>query len=111
MGAEPALFYHHEAFDCYECLDCGEFEEVPVLAPLRVNGDKVPIKCNPENRLLWIELMEKKHARCKDFQDTAKAAQARTLERGLNTGSRAKTTGYTSLRGSGSGLRVIKPNA
>lgn len=57
------LFYHRD-YDCYTCLGCGEAIEVPWRAVLRNGRDAVEVKENPENRLLWLELMEQGHDKC-----------------------------------------------
>jgi hypothetical protein len=74
----PAL-YHWEDMDAYQCMGCLELIEVPKYAVLKVSGvlDRVPVKNQPENRMLWLELYELDHAKCHEFKDVEKAQLAR----------------------------------
>lgn len=70
-------FYYHREYDCYECMGCSGVLEVPWRAVLKNGQSPVEVKENPENRLLWLELMELDHAKCMAFKDTRMAEQAR----------------------------------
>lgn len=69
--------YHHERYDCYECMGCAEVLEIPNKAVLKNGQAPEFIRRNPENRLLWLELMEQGHSRCHLFQDMELAKQDR----------------------------------
>lgn len=75
--AKPGQLYFHREYDCYECLGCGALIEVPWRAVLKNGQSPVEVKENPENRLLWVELMELDHAPCLRFSDARMAEQAR----------------------------------
>jgi hypothetical protein len=79
----PVLYYH-DRWSAYECLGCGEMLEVPSLAFLKIEGkvQRVPVRNNPENLMLWRELHEIDHGQCRDFKDEKKAVQHREY-RGL----------------------------
>lgn len=69
MNKPAPSLYHHEQYDCYECLGCREVMEVPFKAVLKNGQSPEFIKRNPENRLIWIELMQEGHSRCHLFKD------------------------------------------
>lgn len=75
--SKPARLYHHEQYDCYECLGCEEILEVPMKAVLKNGQSPEFIRRNPENRLIWLELMETGHSRCHLFNDAEAARQDR----------------------------------
>lgn len=72
----PELVYHAH-LECYECLGCGEMEEVPYRVVLDAGHEPVDVKRHPENRLLWLELVTLDHARCHLYKDERKAREAR----------------------------------
>lgn len=47
------------------------------MAVLKNGQRPEPIKRNPENRMLWLELMEAGHSRCHLFGDAESARQDR----------------------------------
>jgi len=71
--------HHHPQFNCYECHGCQELIEIPRWATLRVKGRlrRVRLWGQPDNTVLWLEMQELDHAVCAQFQDMAKAADAR----------------------------------
>ena len=77
MSQIRGKLYYHEQYDCYECLGCKEVLEVPFMAVLKNGQPREYVKRNPENRLVWVELMQAGHARCHLFQDEEKARQDR----------------------------------
>lgn len=77
MSNTAGKLYHHEQYDCYECLGCREVLEVPFKAVLKNGHAPEFIKRNPENRMLWLELMNAGHSRCHLFGDEEKARQDR----------------------------------
>lgn len=79
MSTTP--LYLHEREDFYECMGCHELLEVPFLAVLKNGQQRVAIKRNPENRLLWIELMSIEHGQCGKFKDEQKAQDQRTFRK------------------------------
>jgi hypothetical protein len=83
-NAVKTAFYYHERYEAYECLGCGEFIEIPGTAVLKGGHGREPIKGNPENLLLWCELMvETDHAACGRFKDARMAEQARPSRRAV----------------------------
>lgn len=68
-----AVLYFHERYDCYECMGCGEFIETPGMAVLHQGRPREPVKNNPENRMLWLELHMIDHQKCANYQDVEKA--------------------------------------
>lgn len=76
-----SALYHHERLDVYECMGCGAFLETPSCAVLKAGHRAVHVKMDPENRLLWLELMEMDHAACVLFHDAKMAEEARQYRR------------------------------
>ena len=76
--AESPLYFH-ERLGAYECLGCGEFLEVPKFAVLKVDNkiQRVPIRGDALNLILWREMNEIDHEKCAEFQDEAKALDYR----------------------------------
>lgn len=81
MSTNRPELYHYVEPDVYECLGCGQFLETPYRAILNAGRKAVPVKEHPENRLLWLELMEIDHAACGRFEDAKKAEEARLYRR------------------------------
>lgn len=80
----PPSLYLWDRYDAYECMGCHEMIETPRFAVIKGGRERVPIRTNPENRLIWLELMELDHAKCGAFQfDAAKAKAAREYRRPL----------------------------
>ena len=77
MKEPPTPLYYHRDVDCYECMGCGAAIEVPWKAVLKNGQAPVAIKEHPENRLLWLELMQFDHGPCLKFSDARMAEQAR----------------------------------
>ena len=50
-----------QRFEALRCRGCNELIEIPMMAILKNGTDPVEIRGNPENQLLWRELMELKH--------------------------------------------------
>ena len=73
----PQTLYHHEELDYYECLGCFDLIEVPRCAVVQGGKERVPVKGNSLNRLLWLELKTIEHEKCHRYQDASKAAQHR----------------------------------
>ena len=69
--------YYHDRLGAYECLGCGEMIEIPAFATLKMGCRREPVQSNPENLLIWTELIEMDHAPCIQFKDSDMAAQAR----------------------------------
>lgn len=72
-----AVFYHHERWDCYECMGCHELLEVPFRAVLRNGREREPVKRDAENRVLWLELRTLEHNKCAAYKDELAAANHR----------------------------------
>ena len=70
-----SAFYHHADLDCYECLGCTTRIEVPHWAVIQGSKERVRIKTDPLNRLLWLELREIEHEKCASYKDVEKAKQ------------------------------------
>jgi hypothetical protein len=64
MKAKRGQLYFHREYDCYTCLGCGATIEVPWQAILKAGQGPVSVKESPENRVLWLELIEIDHGRC-----------------------------------------------
>lgn len=77
LSVVARAMYHHAGFGCLECMGCRELIEVPHEAVLKNGQPPVPIKSNPENLMLWRELMELDHEKCSSFKDARMAQQAR----------------------------------
>jgi hypothetical protein len=69
--------YHYLEADVYECLGCYALIEVPYKAVLNAGQDRVTVKRDPENRLVWLELIRLDHAACGQFRDAKMAEEAR----------------------------------
>ena len=80
-NAMESPFYYLRQWDAYECLGCGQMLEVPQFAIMRGGHSAEPVKRNPENRLIWLELMELDHAKCSSFADVAMALDARKFRK------------------------------
>lgn len=78
---KPNELYRHEQYGCLECMGCRELIEIPFEAVLKGGHGPVPIKANPENLLIWIELQELDHEKCSSFQDARQAALCREFRR------------------------------
>lgn len=72
-----APLYYHADLDVYECMGCYAMIEVPRSAVIRAGHSPEPIKTNPENRMLWLEMIEIDHMPCGQFSDSKLAEQAR----------------------------------
>lgn len=83
MAGARAEFYHYPEYDAYECLGCGASLEVPRHAVLRAGQAPVRVKSDPENRLIWLDLMRIDHAACGQFQDARMAEEARRYRKPL----------------------------
>lgn len=81
VASKPAEspLYFHPRYDAYECLGCGEMLEVPKFARLKIDNkiQRVAIKGDPLNLLLWREMQEIDHGECAQFQDVEKAKDHR----------------------------------
>jgi hypothetical protein len=80
-NAVKSPLYHHERWGAYECLGCNELIEIPALAVLAAGRLPVRIKTNPENLLIWVEMIELDHAKCSSFKDAKMARDARTFRK------------------------------
>jgi hypothetical protein len=80
-AAARAALYHFVDGDYYYCLGCGASLETPYRAVLKSGRPPMEVKSNPENRLLWLELMSLDHADCGKFKDEQKAQDHRTYRR------------------------------
>ena len=67
-----ALYFHRD-LEAYECLGCHEFHERAsdwrADQPWQSRSDH---PTNPENRLIWLELISLDHERCHLFRFTTK---------------------------------------
>lgn len=73
--------YYHERDGAYQCLGCHEFIEIPHCAVLKGGQRPEPVKHNPENRMIWVELTELDHTPCLLFADAEMARHAREFRR------------------------------
>lgn len=73
--------YHHRHLDAFECMGCHEFFGVPRTGILTKSGRVEAIATNPENRLIWLELMTLDHERCHLYGDAKQAQDARTFRK------------------------------
>jgi hypothetical protein len=85
MSFQLGALYHNPSEDTYYCLGCGATLQTPVCAVLKADTKPVPVENNPENRLLWLELMELDHADCGKFKDAQKSEDHRTYRRPVIT--------------------------
>ncbi len=76
-----SALYHWPEYSAYECLGCGELIEIPVMGILRQDHQPVAIRHNPENFLIWREMVEKDHEPCGVFKDVRMAQQARQFRK------------------------------
>lgn len=81
--AKPPALYRHERLDAYECLGCGEMLEVPAFAVLKGGAARVRVKNDPENQLMWVQLMELDHEPCGSFKDVVQAESHRKFRHPL----------------------------
>ncbi|MGA2890330.1 MAG: hypothetical protein ABSE51_19980 [Terracidiphilus sp.] len=69
--------YFHARYGAYECMGCYELIEIPYKATLVDGKERVRIKDNPENLVIWQEMMELDHQPCMAFSDVKMAQDAR----------------------------------
>ena len=80
-NAVKSPLYHYVEWAAYECMGCHELIEIPALAVLAAGRLPVRIKTNPENLLIWVEMIEMDHAKCSSFKDAKMAQDARTYRK------------------------------
>lgn len=85
---EAAELYRHDALNAYECLGCGEMIAIPRFAILQAGRRAEPVRDNPENLQLWIEMHTLDHAECAQYKDQKKARQHREFRRRVVIASR-----------------------
>lgn len=62
-GVLSSLVYHAD-LDYYECSGCEQDIEVPQFAVFQGSPRLVPVKYDPENRVMWREEIEREHSNC-----------------------------------------------
>ena len=81
QALEIPVLYHHERWDAYECMGCHDLMETPRTAVLKNGQERVPVKANPENRMLWLELMTANHEKCMAYSGDAEKQEQHKIVR------------------------------